>query len=72
MLAVAPWTAFWHRNYFVDLWPWLAPVMASGAARVVVVSAGVVTALGGMTDLRAALARRADERERVGRGPLAR
>jgi hypothetical protein len=55
ILVVAPWTAMWRRNYFVELLPWMAPVMASTAARVVVVVTGLATALAGMTDLRAAL-----------------
>ena len=61
MLTVAPWTAFWQRNYFVDVLPWMGPVMASAVARLVVVLAGLATALGGMTDLRAALSARSDE-----------
>lgn len=60
MLSVAPWTQLWHRNYFVDVLPWLAPLMASSGTRVVVVAAGLVTAVGGMTDLRAALSARGD------------
>ncbi len=59
VLTVAPWTSMWRRNYFVELLPWMAPVMASSAARAVVVAAGVATALAGMTDLRSALSGRA-------------
>jgi hypothetical protein len=68
VLVVAPWTEMWRRNYFVDVLPWLAPVTASAAARFVVVATGLATAVAGMTDLRAALAKRGGSSPP--RGPL--
>lgn len=40
LLALAPWSSFWDRNYFVQLVPGLAPVVTSNYVR------GAVTGLG--------------------------
>jgi hypothetical protein len=58
LLIYAPWTAWWSRNYFAQWSPWMRDVMATSAARVVVAAAGILTVLGGMIELRRALARR--------------
>jgi hypothetical protein len=58
LLMVAPWTAWWQRNYFADLLPWLRWSMAQPAVRLGVVATGVLTVLVGMSDLRDVLLRR--------------
>jgi hypothetical protein len=58
LLIYAPWTAWWSRNYFADMWPWVHAVMATSTSRIVVAAAGALTVVGGMTELRRALARR--------------
>lgn len=55
LLVVAPWTIWWHRNYFAEMWPWLGAVMQWPAVHAAVPAAGIVTALGGVSDLRRAL-----------------
>ena len=60
VLAVAPWTPFWLRNYFAQAWPWLGDAMATTAVRGAVTGVGLVTALAGVLDLVSVLiARRA-------------
>jgi len=56
--VAAPWTEWWGRNYFALLHPWLFRAMATGMVRTVVVVAGIVTVVAGITELRIALARR--------------
>lgn len=55
ILTVAPWTEWWRRNYFLDLWPTLGPVIDTRAARWFVVAAGLMTTVAGMSDLRTTL-----------------
>lgn len=55
LLAIAPWTMMWQRNYFADLLPDVAMAMEAGSVQGLVVAAGVMTALAGIKDLRAAL-----------------
>jgi hypothetical protein len=60
VLIVTPWTPFWLRNYFAQVWPWLGDAMAITAVRGAVTGVGVVTALAGIVDfLSALMARRA-------------
>ncbi len=56
LLIYAPWTAWWSRNYFADIWPWVHAAMATSTSRVVVAATGALTVLAGMTELRRALA----------------
>jgi hypothetical protein len=51
VLAVAPWTLFWERNYFAVLWPLLGHVMANAYVRGAVTGIGLVTAAAGLRDL---------------------
>jgi hypothetical protein len=55
LLVISPWTVMWQRNYFTDLLPWLGPIMETAGVRSVVVGTGIVTAIAGMSDLRAVL-----------------
>lgn len=56
LLAVSPWTVMWQHNYFAAAVPALADLMNMTSIRGGVVTAGIVTALAGMKDLKAALA----------------
>ena len=51
MLAVAPWTLFWERNYFAYTVSWLGMWMADPYVRGAVTGVGIVTALAGLRDL---------------------
>jgi hypothetical protein len=57
MLIILPWTGWWDRNLFARLVPVISVLMSSVAMRVVVGIVGMVTAVGGVIDLRAALFR---------------
>jgi len=48
---VVPWTAWWSRNFFLDLEPRLRPIMESVVVRLAFAMVGVVTVLGGTRDL---------------------
>jgi hypothetical protein len=58
ILTIAPWTVWWQRNYFADVWPVVGAAMAVPAARWLVVGIGVLTTLAGMSELRQAIVRR--------------
>ena len=55
---VAPWTSWWRRNYFAEVVPAIRTFLASDAAVVLVVAAGALTAIAGVSDLHALLFRR--------------
>lgn len=57
MLIILPWTGWWDRNLFARLVPVIAVLMSGVAMRVVVGVVGLVTAVGGVIDLRATLFR---------------
>ena len=57
LLTIAPWTGLWDRNYFAAHWPWLRVWMGIGLVRGAVSATGVVTAIGGMSDLYTLFAR---------------
>jgi hypothetical protein len=50
LLVVAPWTAWWTRNFAADLWPWLQTLMAFSVTRVGVVALGAVTFGAGLSE----------------------
>lgn len=56
LLILAPWTAWWQRNYFADVLPWVQVAMTSNLARGVVMVAGSFTALAGIVEAITALA----------------
>ena len=51
MLLVAPWTAFWDRNFFAHVVPTLGNWMANPYVRGAVSGIGVITAIAGLRDL---------------------
>lgn len=62
LLAIAPWTLLWERNYFVAGWPWLAEALANRYIRGGVTGIGLVTLLAGMRDLAGAILGRHEAR----------
>ena len=55
---MAPWSAFWDRNFFAAALPMIDAVASSPYARGAVSGVGVVTLLAGIADLGAAFASR--------------
>ena len=58
LLVVAPWTGWWRHNYFADLVPAIRAFLAADAGVVIVVAAGAITAVAGVSDLHGLLFRR--------------
>ena len=50
MLIVAPWSAFWERNFFAQL-PYVADWVSNAFVRGGVSGVGVITALAGLAEL---------------------
>jgi len=40
LLMILPWSAFWERNFFLERWPWLIPILLNPFLR------GAVSGLG--------------------------
>jgi len=51
VLLVVPWSPFWDRNYFLDLWPVLAQVTRSNLVRGAVSGLGVINLWAAMAEL---------------------
>jgi hypothetical protein len=58
VLIVAPWSAFWDRNFFVWRLPQLAEFLASPIARGAVSGVGLVTTLAGLAEFGGAFNKR--------------
>ena len=50
VLIVAPWSAFWDRNFFVDRFPAFTQFLSSPIARGAVSGIGLVTTLAGLAE----------------------
>jgi hypothetical protein len=53
VLLVVPWSPFWDRNYFVDLWPAVAAVTGSNLVRGAVSGLGIINLWAAMAELAA-------------------
>jgi hypothetical protein len=51
VLLVVPWSPFWDRNYFLDLWPVLAQVTRSNVVRGAVSGVGIINLWAAMAEL---------------------
>lgn len=51
VLLVVPWSPFWGRNYFVDLWPALEAVTRSNLVRGAVSGLGLINLWAAMAEL---------------------
>jgi hypothetical protein len=58
VLIVAPWSAFWERNFFVHRMPQLADFLSSPIARGAVSGIGLVTTIAGLAEFGGAFHRR--------------
>lgn len=58
ILVVAPWSAFWDRNFFAAVAPALQPLIDSPYVRGAVSGLGVITALAGLVELGGLIASR--------------
>jgi hypothetical protein len=59
LLLVVPWSPFWDRNYFLDLWPALVAVTQSNLVRGAVSGLGVINLWAAMSELAALFGTRA-------------
>ena len=53
VLVVVPWSPFWDRNYFLDLWPAAASVTRSNVVRGAVSGLGLINLWAAMAELAA-------------------
>jgi hypothetical protein len=60
ILVVAPWSAFWDRNFFAAAFPMVDAVLSSPYARGAVSGVGLITGLAGIAELGGAFASRRD------------
>jgi len=51
LLLVVPWSPFWERNYFIQLWPQLEPYVRNNLVRGAVSGIGVVNLWAAMSEL---------------------
>ena len=51
LLLVVPWSPFWERNYFVQLWPQLDAVLGNNLVRGAVSGLGVINLWAAMSEL---------------------
>lgn len=66
VLAIAPWTPFWERNYFAHAWPFVGVMMASAYVQGAVTGVGLITMMVGIRDLlNAIVGRRATAPDRT-------
>ena len=58
VLAVAPWSSFWERNYFAAVLPMLHVVLTSAYVRGAISGLGLVNLAAAVSELRSLLAAR--------------
>lgn len=51
LLAVAPWSPYWDRNYFIQIWPWLATLTRNDYVRGAVTGLGLLNLWAGAVEL---------------------
>ena len=51
LLLVVPWSPYWERNYFMQLWPQLEPVIQNHLLRGAVSGLGVINLWAAMSEL---------------------
>ena len=57
VLVVAPWTMFWDRNYFVELFPFLEAILTNHVVRGGVTGVGFVSLGAALVDVAVAIRR---------------
>jgi hypothetical protein len=63
VLAVAPWSAYWERNYFAELVPMLHVVITNAFFRGAISGLGVVNLAAAIAELRSLLSARRTHRQ---------
>ena len=58
LLLVVPWSQFWERNAFVQVWPLVSQMAQSGFARGAVSGVGVLLLCAGLIELTTLIAGR--------------
>lgn len=58
LLIVVPWSAYWERNYFSQMFPVVAVIARNNFVRGAVTGLGAVNLLAALTDLAALMRRR--------------
>ncbi|MGE0815218.1 MAG: hypothetical protein AB7O28_25355 [Vicinamibacterales bacterium] len=61
LLIVVPWSAYWERNYFAQMFPVVAAIARNNFVRGAVTGLGAVNLLAALTDLAALMRRRPSE-----------
>lgn len=51
LLIILPWSSFWERNYFAEIWPGLQSLLTNNFVRGAVTGLGVVNLFAGFADL---------------------
>jgi hypothetical protein len=51
LLVVLPWSAFWARNYFVEAWPLLQPLVTNNFVRGGVTGLGLVNLVSAFAEI---------------------
>jgi hypothetical protein len=51
LLVVLPWSDFWDRNYFADVWPLLRSIVTNNYVRGGISGLGLVNIVAGFADL---------------------
>lgn len=59
LLLVVPWSPFWDRNYFLDLWPALAALTHNNLVRGAVSGLGLINLWAALAELAALFGMRA-------------
>jgi hypothetical protein len=62
VLIVIPWSAFWDRNYFVQMVPAIGTVITNNFVRGAVSGLGLINVLAGVADLVSLVLARSSER----------
>ena len=63
LLTVSPWIAFWDRNYFAHVVPWIGEWMGNAFVKGGVTGVGLVTTFAGLRDLSAVILARGSASE---------
>lgn len=58
LLIVVPWSAYWERNYFAQMWPGVHTLVTNNYIRGAVSGLGAVNVMGALSELAAIVARR--------------
>jgi hypothetical protein len=51
LLIVVPWSTFWDRNYFADMWPVVRAIVTNNFVRGAISGLGLVNLVAGFAEL---------------------